>query len=69
MAGELKKLLIEAHQDVPPALDAMCQRGGGGRGKLKLNAHLYTLVFEYTISIHIDCLSRLTCVHTYLMIL
>ena len=32
MAGELKKLLIEAHQDVPPALDAMCQRGGGGRG-------------------------------------
>ena len=32
MAPELKKLLVDAKQTVPPALDAMCQRGGGGRG-------------------------------------
>ena len=32
MAPELRKLLSDAHQDVPPALDAMCNRGGGGKG-------------------------------------
>merc|ERR1711871_127884 len=32
MAPDLVKLLVDAKQDVPPALDAMCHRGGGGRG-------------------------------------
>ena len=66
MAGELKKLLIEAHQDVPPALDAMCQRGGGGRGEQ--NSHLYILFFvEYTIFIHIDYNLDLTHLCSYLL--
>jgi len=32
MAPDLVKLLVDAKQDVPPALDAMCHRGGGGKG-------------------------------------
>jgi len=32
MANDLKKLLVEANQTVPPALDDMCRRGGGGGG-------------------------------------
>merc|ERR1711871_1105465 len=32
MANDLKKLLVEANQTVPPALDDMSRRGGGGGG-------------------------------------
>ena len=35
MAPDLVKLLVDAKQDVPPALDAMCHRGGGGRGNFR----------------------------------